>query len=37
MGNILTLTPSLTLTQAEMDQALRILEDSLDEVSPPSR
>jgi len=26
MGNILTLTPALTITQAEMDQALAILE-----------
>ena len=29
MGNILTLTPALTLTQAEMDQALAILDVSI--------
>lgn len=32
-GNILTLTPPLTLTQAEMDLALSILERSLGEVA----
>jgi 4-aminobutyrate aminotransferase len=32
MGNILTLTPALTLTQAEMDEALAILERAIDEV-----
>jgi 4-aminobutyrate aminotransferase len=32
MGNILTLTPPLTITQQEMDQALDILEQSLIEV-----
>jgi 4-aminobutyrate aminotransferase len=32
MGNILTLTPPLTITKAEMDQALDILEESLIEV-----
>jgi 4-aminobutyrate aminotransferase len=31
-GNILTLTPALTLTQAEMDQALAILERAIVEV-----
>jgi 4-aminobutyrate aminotransferase len=31
-GNILTLTPSLTLTQKEMDQALAILERAIGEV-----
>jgi 4-aminobutyrate aminotransferase len=30
MGNILTLTPALTLTQAEMNQALAILERAID-------
>jgi 4-aminobutyrate aminotransferase len=30
-GNILTLTPALTLTQAEMDQALTILERAIQE------
>jgi 4-aminobutyrate aminotransferase-like enzyme len=29
MGNILTLTPPLTLTREEMDQAISILEDTL--------
>lgn len=33
MGNILTLTPALVLTQTEMDQALAILDDCLAEVS----
>ena len=33
MGNILTLTPALVLTQAEMDQALAILDVCLAEVS----
>lgn len=32
MGNILALTPPLTITQREMDQALDILEESLIEV-----
>lgn len=32
MGNILTLTPSLTITEAEMDEALRILDAALGEV-----
>ncbi len=31
-GNILTLTPALTLTQAEMDQALAILEPAIAEI-----
>ena len=31
MGNILTLTPPLTITRAEMDQALDILDESLTE------
>jgi 4-aminobutyrate aminotransferase len=34
MGNILTLTPSLTLSQAEMDRALRILDECAGEISP---
>lgn len=29
MGNIMTLTPPLTITQTELDEALRIIEDSL--------
>ena len=32
MGNILTLTPPLTITKAEMDTALNILEDCFEEV-----
>jgi 4-aminobutyrate aminotransferase len=31
-GNILTLTPALTLTQAEMDQALAMLDHAIEEV-----
>ena len=33
MGNILTLTPPLTLSRDEMDQALDILDDCLTEVA----
>jgi 4-aminobutyrate aminotransferase-like enzyme len=33
MGNILTLTPSLTLTKDEMDQALGILDTCLSEAN----
>jgi 4-aminobutyrate aminotransferase len=36
MGNILTLTPALTLTQGELDTALRILDECLDEVERES-
>ena len=32
MGNILTLTPPLIITQKEMDQALMIIEECLDSV-----
>ena len=32
MGNIITLTPPLTITEAEMDQALDILDDCLTQV-----
>jgi len=32
MGNILTLTPALTITRQEMDRALDILEECLAEV-----
>jgi 4-aminobutyrate aminotransferase len=32
MGNIITLTPALTITQNEMDQALAIIEESIREV-----
>jgi 4-aminobutyrate aminotransferase-like enzyme len=32
MGNIITLTPALTITQDEMDQALAIIEKSIHEV-----
>ena len=34
MGNILTLTPPLIITQEEMDQALSILEESITEIEP---
>jgi 4-aminobutyrate aminotransferase len=33
MGNILTLTPALTISQAELDQAIDILDVSLGELS----
>jgi len=36
MGNILTLTPPLTITRQEMDRALDILEESLAEVAAGS-
>ena len=32
MGNIITLTPALTITKTEMDQALVIIEESISEV-----
>jgi 4-aminobutyrate aminotransferase len=32
MGNILTLTPALTITREEMDRALTIIEDSIAEI-----
>jgi 4-aminobutyrate aminotransferase-like enzyme len=32
MGNIITLTPALTITRAQMDDALRILDECLTEV-----
>jgi 4-aminobutyrate aminotransferase-like enzyme len=32
MGNILTLTPALTITREEMDRALDIIEACLSEV-----
>jgi 4-aminobutyrate aminotransferase len=32
MGNIITLTPALTITKDEMDKALNIIEDSITEV-----
>ena len=34
MGNILTLTPPLIITQKEMDQALMIIEECLDILKP---
>jgi len=37
MGNVLTLTPPLTITKAEMDKALDILEDCLREVDDQRR
>jgi 4-aminobutyrate aminotransferase len=36
MGNILTLTPALTITRGEMDRALDIIETCLDEVEQAS-
>jgi 4-aminobutyrate aminotransferase len=36
-GNILTLTPALTLTKAEMDAALEILERAIGEVEAPGK
>jgi 4-aminobutyrate aminotransferase len=33
MGNILTLTPPLTISREEMDQALSILEECFEEIS----
>jgi len=33
-GNVLTLTPPLTITQSELDQALTILETCITRVSP---
>jgi 4-aminobutyrate aminotransferase len=36
-GNILTLTPALTLTQAEMDAALAILERAIGEAEAPGK
>jgi (R)-1-hydroxy-2-aminoethylphosphonate ammonia-lyase len=32
MGNVLTLTPALTITKAELDQALQILDEAISEV-----
>ena len=37
MGNIVTLTPALTITRAEMDQALAILEASIQSTTNPSK
>lgn len=37
MGNILTLTPALTITRAELDQAVDILDASIAEVSRAGR
>ncbi len=37
MGNILTLTPALTITKGEMDQALDIIEASIREVEKGSK
>jgi len=34
MGNVLTLTPALTITQAELDQALDILDEVIGLVMP---
>jgi len=32
MGNILTLTPPLTITREEMDKALDIIDESIHEI-----
>jgi 4-aminobutyrate aminotransferase len=32
MGNIITLTPALTITKDEMDQALAIIEECISQV-----
>ena len=32
MGNVLTLTPALTITRAELDQALEILDEAIGQV-----
>ena len=37
MGNVLALTPALTITSREMDEALAILEESLAVTSSSSR
>jgi 4-aminobutyrate aminotransferase len=37
MGNILTLTPALTITQSEMDQAIQVLDASIGEVESRTR
>jgi len=37
MGNILTLTPPLTITKAEMDSALDILDDCWEEIDDQSK
>ena len=33
MGNVLTLTPALTITQDELDQALNILDHAIGKVT----
>ena len=37
MGNIITLTPALTISRAEMDAALNIIEDCIAEVEKDIR
>jgi 4-aminobutyrate aminotransferase len=37
MGNILTLTPALVITESQMDRAIEILDASLSSVSGPAR
>jgi 4-aminobutyrate aminotransferase-like enzyme len=32
MGNVITLTPALTISRAEMDQALQILDEAIGQV-----
>jgi 4-aminobutyrate aminotransferase-like enzyme len=36
MGNIITLTPALTITRKEMDKALEIIEECIAEVEEKS-
>ena len=36
MGNIITLTPALTIKKEEMDKALTIIDECLTEVENPS-
>ena len=37
MGNVLTLTPALTITREEMDEAIGILDEALAQVSPATQ
>jgi 4-aminobutyrate aminotransferase len=37
MGNIATLTPALTITREEIDEAVRILDETLAEIATRAR
>jgi 4-aminobutyrate aminotransferase-like enzyme len=37
MGNILTLTPALTITKSEMDTALDVIEECIAEIEKKKR